>query len=287
LADAFDWVGNLFVGIPLIGPFVRAFFHWIGTILSAAFDFQATLMKGVLNLLAGFVAGQIRIIGGGIGGLLAWDGRLFVKGVGDFASGIVGPVIAIGGKIIALVQAALFSQFGERPLTASEADMVSRVYRGSLALYNVRIVDGFAGLFSTNDRAFTFGNKIYMKDTSPALYAATLVHECCHLWQNQHLGTRYLADAIWGQATLPGQGYSWRAELTRGHFRWQDFNKEAQAAFLEDVFTTGKKLPSAGSHIPGEFYDDDPVGPNVEFKGTGGIDFTGLARESVLFVRSA
>ena len=92
-------------------------------------------------------------------------------------------------------------------------------------------------------------------------------------------------DAIAAQATLPGQGYSWQGELDRGLFRWQDFNKEAQAEFLEDILRTGKRVPPAGSQ--GEFYDDEPIGHNVEFKGTGGNDLTGLARESVAYVRGA
>jgi hypothetical protein len=104
------------------------------------------------------------------------------------------------------------------------------------------------------------------------------------VWQNQHLGTRYLADALWGQATLPGQGYSWRDELNRGHSRWQDFNREAAAAFLEDIFTLGKKVPT--THVAGEFYDDDPTGPDVKFM-DGATDRTGLARDSVLYVRGA
>jgi hypothetical protein len=294
LADALDAIGNFFGEIPFIfgiGSVLRFAFHWLGTIVSALFDFVATVIKGVLDLVANVVGGLTRIFGGVIGGLMTGDWRLLRSGFRGFVSGIVGAVIAVIGKLLALLQASsYFLQKGERPLTASERDMLWRVYRGSVALYNVRIVDGFAGLFSVNDRPFTLGNKIYMKETKvkfPNDYLHKLVHECCHVWQNQHEGTRYLSDAIiWAQWTLPSEGYSWQDELARGHFRWQDFNKEAQARFLEDVFVKGHRKPPTGS--VGEFYDDDPVGPNVEFvDASGHVDCTPLARESVAYVRSA
>lgn len=269
LGDVLNAIGNVLGGIPLIGGLLRGTFHWIATSVSAAFDLVATVIKAALDLEANVVAGAIRIVGGGTGGLLAWDGRLFVKGIGDFVSDTGGAVIAIVAKSVAVVQAVLFMQFGERSLTAVEQDMLRRVYRGSVVLYNVRVVEGFAGLFSTNTRPFTLGNKIYMKGVDSASDPAQLVHECCHVWQNQHQGVRYISDALWAQATIPRQGYSWEDELARGHFRWQDFNKEAQAKFLEDIFCTGRRIPSPSTH--GEFYDDDPVGSNVKFEGQEGL----------------
>ncbi|MGE5263627.1 MAG: phage tail protein [Acidobacteriota bacterium] len=282
-SDALNAIGNWVAEIPVIGRVLRFVFHWLGTIASAVFDFVATVIKGVLDLVANVVAGVIRIVGGVIGGVLTGDWRLFRKGIGDVLSGIAGPVLGILGKLVALVQAVIFMQLGERPLTRPERDMLWRVYRNSVALYNVRVIDGFAGLFSTNTRPFTLGNKIYMKDTPPAEYNDALVHECCHVWQNQHVGLRYISDAVWAQATLPGQGYSWQDELTHGHFRWQDFWREAQAQFLQDIFLIGKQVPT--THTPGEFYNDDPIGSNVVFD-FGEADYTGLARESVAYVRN-
>ena len=81
---------------------------------------------------------------------------------------------------------------------------------------------------------------------------------------------------------MPGQGYSWEDELKRGHFRWQDFNKEAQAQFLENVFDSGQQIPPM--RMPGEFYTDDPVGDNVQFRSSV-ADYTDLARQSVTYVR--
>lgn len=284
VADFLDTIGNVLSEVPVFGVAFRSLFHWLGTIVSAVTDSIAMVVKGALDIIANVTAGLTRIIGGVIGGIMTGDWRLFREGLGDFVSGIVGAIIGIVGKGWALLQTIFFMQLGERPLTSTERELLTRVYRNSVTLYNVRIIDGFVGLFSTNSRPFTLGNKIYMKDTPLLKYNRTLVHECCHVWQNQHVGTRYISDAIWAQATLPGQGYSWEDELVRGHSRWQDFNKEAQANFLEDVFVY-RKTPTS---IDGEFYNDDPVGPNVEFKDISGIvDRTPLARESVAYVRSA
>lgn len=282
LADASYAVGDLLGGIPLIGGFLKGVFHWFGSVASAVFHFASAAVKASLDGTANVIAGLIRVVGGAVGGLLAWDTTMVGKGFGDIAAGVVGSVLAIGATSLASVQAGLGMQMGERGLNQTELDLLTRVYRNSVNLYLVRIVDGFAGLLSTNSRPFTIGNTIYMKDEPASTYSTTLVHECCHVWQNQHIGTRYIGDALWGQATLPGQGYSWSEEIDRGHFRWRDFNKEAQASFLEDIFRQGTRVPT--TNILGEFYDDDPVGRNVLFMDT---NDTGLARDSVAFVRSA
>jgi hypothetical protein len=282
IAGLLDGIGSLLGNIPLIGPLLRGIFHWVATIVSAAFEFVATLVRGVLDIVANVVAGLIRMIVGGIGGLIAWDGRTFVKGFGGLVAGIVGGVVAIFGTLLALIHAVLFMQWGERPLNQMESALLRRVYRESVALDNVRIIEGFAGFFSLNPRPFTLGNRIYMKAFDPATNLDTLVHECCHVWQNQHEGTRYVADALWAQAAVT-DAYNWELEISRGHSRFQDFNKEAQGAFIQAVFNEGRHVPTPG--MSGEFFDDDPIGANVTFRGT--AELTGLARETMLYVRGA
>jgi hypothetical protein len=251
---------------------------------SALMDFEASLAVTLLNFFGRLGVGQLAILAAGIGSLLAWDTRFIRKTLGDFASGLGGPLVTLGARSLALLQSVLIMQFGERALTAKETEVLTRVYRSSIVFFNVRVVDGFVGFFSTNTRPFTVGNKIYMKSTAPAAYMSTLVHECCHVWQHQHEGIRYISDALWAQGTLPGQGYSWEAELGRGNLRWQDFNKEAQASLLEEIFDTGTRDSSTGN---GAFYEDDPIGSNVKFEASSGRDYTGFARASVAYVRSA
>jgi hypothetical protein len=287
VANGLDAAGNAAGNIPLIGGVLQGAFHWVSTVTSAAFDFVATAVKGALDLGANVTAGLIRIVGGGIGGLLAWDARVFVKGIGDVASGIAGAVISIAAKAVALVQATLFLQLGERPLTDSERTLLQRIYRNSLDLYNIRVIDGWT-FFSITDRAPTIGNRIYMGGKANTgdknqLYEKNIVHECCHVWQYKHIGTRYVSDCMWAWATQPGQGYLWRDSYRSGIHVWQDFSTEAQAKFIEDVFLGGKQVPTKNEKA--EFFEDDPIGSNVEF--TIGSDvYADFARVSVAYVRS-
>jgi hypothetical protein len=124
------------------------------------------------------------------------------------------------------------------------------------------------------------------------LYEKNIVHECCHIWQYHHVGTRYVADCIWNWATLPGQGYLWEDQYKSGVNLWQDLSAEAQAKFIEDVFNRpdangvwigGHQIPY--KHEEAEFFEDDPIGANVEFK-IGANDHTDFARVSAAYWRS-
>jgi hypothetical protein len=217
---------------------------------------------------------------------MAGDVTTARRGLGDLASSLAGSVVLLAGKSVALIHAILFMQRGERALTEPERALLRQVFRGSVALYNVRLVTGFAGLFSVNDRPFTLGNTIYMKGDDPAANLDTLVHECTHVWQFQNAGVRYATDALWAQATIAGQGeYVWEDEPTRGNTSWQDFNREAQAALVQDVWRLGAL--SAGS-VPGAggFYTDHPVGPDAVFV-KGGTDHTPLAVQCADTLRKA
>jgi|tagenome__1003787_1003787.scaffolds.fasta_scaffold20976628_2 hypothetical protein len=91
-------------------------------------------------------------------------------------------------------------------------------------------------------------------------------------------------DALWAQAVVPST-YSWKAELALGRLRWQDFNREAAAQFLQEVWERGR-LRGPGGGGNGVFYKDDPVGGDVEFADPSGDD-TSLAIESIAYVRGA
>jgi hypothetical protein len=146
----------------------------------------------------------------------------------------------------------------------------------------VRIVRGFAGVYSINpNKAVTVGNTIYFNTIDTETRPDKLVHECTHVWQYQHWGTRYTTDALAAQLFLD-QAYSWEAELAAGKTRWQDFNPEAEARFLQNVYC-GKVCD--GFSV-GQFYDEDPVAASAafDFQGT---NHTPLAREAVAYVRGA
>lgn len=293
VSDGLGAIGDLLGKIPGIGGVVSAVFHWLGDVVSGITDLVGAVIKGVLGIVSGVIAGVIRIVFGGIGGLIAWDGRVFVKGLKDIAAGIGGAVIFILGKVVGLVQSVIPLQWGKRRLTRSEQALLRKVFRGSIALYNVRVIEGFAGLFSINDRPFTLGNTIYLKDHNAAAEPELLVHECVHVWQYQNEGSRYVADALGAQAFVENE-YSWEQELARGDTQWQEFNAEAQAELFEDVYTEGRRSGSGPGPIPGTlggpgvFFDDDPVGLvfAVEFM-FNSVDHTVLAKRSAQHVRDA
>ena len=275
-------VGKILNGIPIAGRVLFGIFRWLGTIVSAGFDLAAMLICAVLNFIANGFAGVVRIIVGMLTVIFTRDGHLLRKGVADILSGIAGAVIAIAAKTVALIHAMLFMQMGERALNDHEKAIVAQVYRNSIAAQNIRVIEGFAGLFSTNNRPFTLGNRVYLKDVDPAKDPALFAHECCHIWQYQRDGVRYIAEALWAQFKIPN-AYSWEAEIARGKMHWQDFNREAQAQFVLNLFNDGRKKPPV--HKTGELFDDDPAGDSIEYK-RNSVDHTDLARNTIAFIRS-
>jgi len=192
---------------------------------------------------------------------------------------VAGGLIVVLGKVVALVQALFGLQWRHRSLTDAEKALLTTVYRGSVDLRAVRVVPGFAGVFSSSERPFTLGGTIYLKRvTDPA----TLVHECAHVWQYQHLGSRYTFEALVAQFTVKPDAYRWVDELGRGRTRWSEFNREAQAQLLEDLVRFGERVPRTG--VTGELFDDEPIGAAVRFVHDG-IDRTELARAAVAEVR--
>jgi hypothetical protein len=284
VADGFEALAGLLGGIPVVGPALYGFFHWISGIITAAAAFVAAAIKAGLNLIADFVAGAIRVIFGGLGGLLAWDATVFVKGLNDFLSGVVGAAITTALTFVGAAQSPLGLQWKKRALTRRERDLLWPIFRNSIAYYNIRVVPGFGGAFSVNNRAVTIGNTIYLKGWDPAMWPDVLVHECTHVWQYQHAGSRYVSEAAGAQAFVP-DAYSWQTELTRGNRRWTVFNREAQAQFIQDVWLQGAQTPT-GPAGHGAFFTDDPVAPTTVFVDSASAgDQTFLARESAWTVR--
>jgi hypothetical protein len=285
VGDAIEALGGLCRRIPYAGVVLWGVLHWVAGIETAMFDLAGAVVKALMNLAADFVAGSIRIVFGGLGGLLTWDHRVFVRGAKDFLAGLVGAFLSIALKGFAAAQSIFGLQWKKRKLTKTERDLVFQVFRRSLSYYNVRVVLGFGGVFSINGRAVTIGNTIYLKGFDPAVRPDVLVHEFTHVWQYQHAGSRYISEAAGAQAFVPN-AYGWRTELARDDRRWTLFNREAQAAFIEEVWTGGQQTPT-GPVGNGTFYTDHPVGPNTVFiDASTGDDHTFLARETVRTLRN-
>ena len=290
-SDVIETSGNIFEDfcqivagridhIPGIGTFLGTVFRWIGAVVSGVFDLFASIIKGAGSIIAGVLGGLIRIIGG----ILTFSRRLSNKGLLRILSGIAGAILIVGGKLLSLVQTAIFVESFERRLTDKEKQILIRVFKNSLALYNLRIVDGRSGLFGINSRPFVLGNRIYMKGIDTMLNQDIFVHESTHVWQHQHFGSRYASDAL-GAQLFAKDPYNWRLEIQNGKTDWTNFNREAQAEFIQDIYLVGKLMragvPTDNSN--GVFYDADG-------EKTSGLfiydDYTEIADKAVKKMRS-
>jgi hypothetical protein len=295
LADLVETVGNAVQdGLAAVAGPGGA---WLGGVIAGITNVVGAVIKLVFGIVSGVVGGVIRIIGG----LLCLDGALIFKGLLDIFSSIGGAVIYLGATLLSLFQKIFFAQNRERSLTKDERGMLRRVFLNSVALYNVRVVEGAAGLYGLHPGGTTIGNVIYMKATATdsVVGRSVLVHECVHVWQYQNLGSRYTADALGAQGFLPN-AYDWEnAEVARGNTDWTEFNKEGQAELIQDIWLSGS-LTVFGQTRTGEgcFFDvrdppSDLVDDRAEFLYTGPfpggahppVDYTALAMAAMRSLR--
>ena len=222
-----DGLGWLADRTPGVGGVLR----WLGGILAAATDLIGSAVKGVGALVGGILAGAITVVGA----LVTLDPAMFLEGLRSAIFGLVGALLLVLGKAVAFVQV-VFGIGRPRSLNEAERTLIAPVFHRSIATYNVRVVDGKAGVFSLNDRPFVLGNVIYMKGRAVPQASKLFVHECVHVWQNQHVGARYTAEALASQ--FWGAGYDWEREANAGK-DWERFEREAQAELVADVYALG------------------------------------------------
>ena len=291
--DGFNVIGTRISGIQDVGALLKGVLAWMGGIIAGATNLAGGILKTTFGVVSGALGGLIRIIGG----IFCLNWPLILKGLIDIGSGIAGGIIVILGTLISLIQRIIFCQNNERPLSRMEKVMLRQVFHHSVSLYKIRIIQGWSGLYGiTNDGAFTLGNTIYSNQTNLAKEPYTLVHECTHVWQYQNLGPRYTSDAlgaqvIYGRNWSRHDAYNWMDEIDRGNTLWEDFNKEAAAQFIQDVWKVGTMSPlligfndgNGTFYEAGEGFASASVGKFV-FEG---IDFCKLAIGSVKKLRKA
>lgn len=293
IQEGLNALGNLLGGIPNAGGFLKGTMSWLGGIVAGITNLAGAIIKAGFGIIAGVLGGLIRIIAGIL--CLSWP--LILKGLIDIGSGIAGAIIIMLGTLVSLGQRIIFGQNNERPLTKEEKARLKSVFHLSVSLYNIRVIEGWSGLFGTTSKdAFTLGNTIYSNQTNFTANPEILVHECVHVWQYQNLGPRYTSDALGAQVLYGRNGsgndaYSWRAELDRGNTLWQNFNKEAAAALIQNIWKVGtmNPLPPGFTAGNGTFYE---AGTGVANGSTGrfifnAVDFCNLAIASVLKLRGA
>lgn len=276
--DGLDALADAASNLPVVGGVIGGILRWVGGVVAGACDLVAAGIKAVGSIVGGLLGGTIKIVGG----LLGLDLGLVIEGFVDIASGIAGAIVVVGGEFIAVFQTTFFLQNKERILTKAEQELLRRIYLDSLALYNIRIVENRYGIFGINNRSFTLGNTIYLKSNDPH----TLVHESLHVWQYQHHGSRYAGDAIGAQWFIQDH-YNWQSDIANGNVDWVDFNAEAQAQFVEDIFIFGT-LTTGGILTTGDgvFYDAQPPVSTGAFT-FNGTDHTNRANDAVAVIRGA
>jgi hypothetical protein len=197
-----------------------------------------------------------RMVGAGIKvalGLVRANRKFLFAAAADLLLPVAGALLFVLGHTLSLLQRIFFCQAVDRELTGAEKIMLQPVFHQSLALYNIRIVEGWSGLFGLGThRAFTLGNLVFTNKMEFSRQPAILVHECVHAWQNQHTGCRYAAAALfaqWYYRKEKGGAYDWKAELSRGKSRWLEFNPEAAAELVEDIWRDGFFGDGAGASV--------------------------------------
>ncbi|MBV9989462.1 MAG: hypothetical protein JO301_17410 [Chitinophagaceae bacterium] len=294
LADVFESAGNTFSewlrlppGYAQSSPLKRCIFSipaWFGNMIAGIGNLLGVLIKALFGIAAG-------IAGAGIKMVLApaRNNRGFLsEAAADLVFPITGSLLLIGAHSVSLLQRCFLCQRFDRRLSDAEWNMLLQVFGTSVSLYNIRIVDGWSKLFgSTGSRAFTLGNLIIANKMDFVRQPWVLVHECVHVWQSQHLGNRYAAEALFAQWRYRHPGaYDWTAEPGRGKTHWLKFNPEAAAELIEDAWLEG----SAGTDADrgrGTFFSAANSGRIPFFIASKDrVDHTALALEAWQAIRS-
>jgi hypothetical protein len=158
----------------------------------------------------------------------------------------------------------------KRSLSDAEKELLRGVFGEGISYGPVRVVRMaplIAGL--NGSRAFVLGNTLNIPSPDyDALLrgekAWLLVHECTHIWQYQHHGWGYVAEALWAQGF--GDGYDYVKALRAGT-PWRKMNPEQQAQLIQDAFwgryfeAPGARFGAVGKKgvviLPGELAPED------------------------------
>lgn len=273
--DGLYWIGSKVGAKPI--------FMWLGNVFKNSCSILGAIFKGVFGISAGLVSASIKITGG----ILTGQSPVILRGLWDLASPIIGTIILVIGKLIALVQSLFYLQSFERPLSVGEKTELQKIFHKGMSIYLIRIIEGHSGIFDATPRAFTLGNTLYLKTgTFPT---SLLVHECSHSWQYHHTGNRYTADAL-GAQWFVEDAYNWYKEIeNRKKTDWLDFNPEAQAEFLEDTWRYGSLVDKDGFFVDfskGSYYLADGKTTFGKFESSG-KDLSDIANKAIRQIRKS
>lgn len=220
--------------IPFVGKYVRKATDRImdagRSLVTGAFDVASSAVRNVVEGGGQFL--------GGLGKFFTGDfkGGLKDMGVGLLKTFVQTPIDALLlglGKGVSAIQTLVGLEPVGRKLTDEEIRVLRQVYGDSIDYDQVRIKEGFSGIWSANDRAFVHGNTVYMKDN--VIDEHLLVHEMAHVWQFQNGGSDYMSEALTSQWW--GNGYDWEKSVPGTPF--EELEPEQQAELLADAYASG------------------------------------------------
>ncbi len=205
---------------------------------------------------------------------------------------VVGLIIFVALNVVDAFQGVFNLQSDERKLTELEIATLRPIFGESLQYWMIRVIDGNQGLLTPAQgaAAMTIGFRIY--STNPSLI--TIVHECVHVWQFQFGGAHYIGQSAlyqgWHMIFGGDDPYDWESRIGPDDNAWYLLDSvEAQAEFIEDVYTDGEFVPSGGTPVTvdGAFFRRDKTGQNqFVFGNTGPVtDYTARANAAWDVVR--
>jgi len=272
---------------------VLIFTNWVRGIIMGLFSILSVAIKIITGIIASFVGATILLIAS----LISLSLQPFAKGLVNFLLTIAGSTISVLSTLLILIARALGILSEGRPLSEDEKNILLAVFHKSLKPNKITI----AYFPFWKKYFFALHNTIYTPQKHLSIPPYLLVHESVHVWQYHHEGNTYLAEALLAQVKygikhIPGNAYDWTAELSRGKTVWGNFNKEAAAQLIEEIWKEGAVCILSNGAEPleveyggGVFFsisaEDYNRKPRFISK-RNHQDYTDLAIESMLMLRS-
>jgi len=272
---------------------VLIFTNWVRGIIMGLFSILSVAIKIITGIIASFVGATILLIAS----LISLSLQPFAKGLVNFLLTIAGSTISVLSTLLILIARALGILSEGRPLSEDEKNILLVVFHKSLKPNKITI----AYFPFWKKYFFALHNTIYTPHKDLSIPPNLLVHESVHVWQYHHEGNKYLAEALlaqvqYGVKNIPGNAYDWTAELSRGKTVWGNFNKEAAAQLIEEIWKEGAVCILSNGAEPleveyggGVFFsisaEDYNRKPRFISK-RNHQDYTDLAIESMLMLRS-
>jgi hypothetical protein len=172
-----------------------------------------------------------------------------------------------------------------RKLYDWEIEQISPIFAGSLRMDKVRVCEGYSwpdfanrmGRFTRHQpapgpgehNAITLGNHCYfpvrLQESMPPQgdwdisNMEWLTHELTHVWQYQHIGAKYLVQALWAQMRFKDAAYDFGGPEGLSACRLEggtllSFNPEAQASIVVDFYRRVRYNRVVSAFLP--FIDD-------------------------------